>query len=107
MLKLKGDKGKSTVAEALHKYNFAPVYVYDKEPIETVVSDFIPSEEVSIDEFCKALYDHIRKHNMELLPIETIVIYTNIPESKCGLIFDYAELIEKENLVKSVIVTCR
>lgn len=44
MLILKGNKGKSIVAEALHKFNFAPIYVYDKEPIETVISDFISSE---------------------------------------------------------------
>lgn len=106
MLILKGERGKNVVAAALHKYNFAPIYVYDKEPIETVTNDFIPSEEVSIKEFCKMLYDHIKTYNIELLPLDTIMIYTNISESECGLIFDSADLIEKEKLVKSVIVTC-
>lgn len=81
--------------------------MYDKEPIKTIKNDFIPFGEVSIEEFCKVLYEHIKNINIELLPINIIVIYTNLSELECSLIFDYADRIEKENLVESVIVTCR
>lgn len=107
MLILKGNTGKSIVADALHRYNFAPVFVYDKEPINTIKCDFIPADEVPIIQFCKGLYDHIKEYYSEFLPIDMIVIYTNLSEVDCGLIFDYAHMIEIENLVVNVIVTCK
>ncbi len=107
MLILKGNTGKSIVADALHRYNFAPIFVYDKETINTIDCDFIPSDEFSIIQFCEGLYDHIKEYNYELLPINMIVIYTNLPELDCGMIFDYAHKIEVENLVGNVIVTCK
>lgn len=107
MLILKGKVGKSIVADALHRYNFTPIFVYDKEPINTIECDFIPTDEFTIDQFCKGLYGHIKEYNSELLPLSMIVIYTNLSEVDCSLIFDYAHIIESEKLVLNVLVTCK
>lgn len=107
MLLLKGNVGKSKVVDAIQKYNNARVYVYDEEPIQTLDSYFISSKEFGIEEFCKSLYRDINGLGYDNLPVNMVVIYTNLSELEIGLIEDYANTLEKNYMVCNVIVTCK
>lgn len=101
MLILKGNIGKSIVADVLHRYNFAAIFVYDKETVNTIECDFIPADKFSL------LLSFVKDYMFILNGIAMIVIYTNLSELDCGLMYDYAHKIEAENLVGNVIVDCK
>ena len=78
MLLLKGNVGKSKVVDAIQKYNNARIYVYDKEPIQTLDSYFISSKEFTIKEFCESLYRDINGLGYDNLPVNNPPITVTI-----------------------------
>ena len=106
MLKLTGNVGKSVIVDAIKKYNNARVYSYDKELIPVMESYHVDSNEYSVDEFCKFVYENMSSLSAENFPISIVVIYTNLQE-EINTIESLACILEAEQLAGMVIVTSR
>lgn len=106
MLKLTGNVGKSVIVDAIKKYNNARVYSYDKELIPVMESYHVDSNEYSVDEFCKFVYENRSSLSAENFPISIVVIYTNLQE-EINTIESLACILEAEQLAGMVIVTSR
>lgn len=108
MLKLTGNAGKSVIVDAIQKYNNARVYVYGEEPIQTLDSYFISSKDFTAKEFCESLYRDIEGIGCEHLPVNMVVIYTNLSDIEdIGLIEDYAHTLENNHMIGIVVVTSK
>ena len=108
MLKLTGSVGKSIVVDAIKKYNDARIYSYDKELIPVMESYHVNSDECSVKEFCQFVYNDICGLGDEHLPINMVVIYTNLSGIKdIGIIEDYAHTLEHNHMVGIVVVTSK
>lgn len=107
MLKLTGNVGKSVIADAIKKYNNARIYSYDKDLIPVMDSYHVDTNECSVKEFCKFVFQDIKSLN-EQLPINMVVIYTNLIDIEdVKLVEDYARRLESENMVGTVVVTSK
>ena len=105
MLKLIGNVGKSVIVDAIKKYNNARVYSYDKELIPVMESYHVNSDECSVKEFCQFVYNDINNLGNEQLPINMVVIYTNLSYSDdIGLIENCAHTLESNYMVGTVVV---
>ena len=108
MLKLTGNVGKSVIVDAIKKYNNARVYSYDKELIPVMESYYVNSDECSIKEFCEYILENIDSLSSEQLPINMVVIYTNlIDKHDITMVEDYANTLEFEGKVGTVVVTSK
>ena len=108
MLKLTGNVGKSIIVDAIKQYNNARVYSYDKELIPILESYHVNSDECSVKEFCQFVYNDICGLGDEYLPINMVVIYTNLSDIKdVGLIENYAHTLEYNHMVGIVVVVSR
>ena len=108
MLKLTGNVGKSVIVDAIKKYNNARVYSYDKELILVMESYHVNSDECSVKEFCQFVYNDINSLGNEQLPINMVVIYTNlIDKHDITMVEDYANTLEFEGKVGTVVVTSK
>lgn len=108
MLKLTGNAGKSVIVDAIKKYNNARVYSYDKELIPVMESYHVNSDECNVEEFCKFVFNDIYELGKEYLPINMVVIYTNLSAIKdVGLIENYALTLEHNHMVGTVVVMSR
>ena len=108
MLKLTGNVGKSVIVDAIKKYNDARLYSYDKELIPVMESYHVNSDECSVKEFCQFVYNNINSLGNEQLPINMVVIYTNLSHiDDIGLIEDYAHTLESNHMVGTVVVTSK
>ena len=108
MLQVIGDVGKSVVADAIKKYNNARIYVYDKEPVQTLDSYFISSKDFVVEEFCESVKRDVEGLGCEYLPVNTVILYTNCPD--INVIVDIRELareLEEKHLVGTVIVMAK
>ena len=108
MLKLIGNVGKSVIVDAIKKYNNARVYSYDKELIPVMESYHINSDECGIKEFCEYVLEDIDSLSSEQLPINMVVVYTNlIDKHDITMVEDYANTLEFEGKVGTVVVTSK
>ena len=108
MLQVIGDVGKSVIADAIKKYNNARIYVYDKEPVQTLDSYFISSKHFDVEEFCENVKRDIEGLGCEYLPVNTVILYTNCPN--INVIVDIRNLareLEEKHLVETVIVMAK
>ena len=97
MLKLTGNIGKSVIVDAIKKYNDARVYSYDKELIPVMESYHVNSDECSIKEFCEYILEDIDSLSSEQLPVNMVVIYTNLTDKHdITIVEDYANTLEFE-----------
>lgn len=108
MLKLTGNVGKSIIVDAIKKYNNARIYSYDKELIPVLESYHVNSDECSVKEFCQFVYNDINNLGNEQLPINMVVIYTNLSNiDGVGLIENYAHTLESNHMVGTVVVASK
>ena len=108
MLKLTGNVGKSVIVDTIKKYNNARVYSYDKELIPVMESYHINSDECGIKEFCEYVLEDIDSLSSEQLPVNMVVIYTNlINKHDITMVEDYANTLEFEGKVGTVVVTIK
>ena len=108
MLKLTGNVGKSIIVDAIKKYNNARVYSYDKELIPALESYHVNSDECSVEEFCKFIFNDIYELGEERLPINMVIIYTNLSDIRdVGIIEDYAHTLEHNRMVGTVVVASK
>ena len=108
MLKLTGNVGKSIVVDAIKKYNNARLYSYDRELIPILESYHVNSDECNVEEFCKFVFNDIYELGNECLPVNMVVIYTNLSNIKdVGIIEDYAHTLEYNRMVGIVVVVSR
>ena len=108
MLKLTGNVGKSIIVDAIKQYNNARVYSYDKELIPVLESYHVNSDDCSVKEFCQFVYNDINNLGNEQLPINMVVIYTNLSNiDGVGLIANYAHTLESNHMVGTVVVTSK
>ena len=108
MLKLTGNVGKSIIVDAIKQYNNARVYSYDKELIPVLESYHVNSDDCSVKEFCQFVYNDINNLGNEQLPINMVVIYTNLSDIKdVGLIENYAHKMEHNHMVGIVVVVSK
>ena len=105
MIKISGNVGKSVIVDAIKKYNNARVYSYDKELIPVMESYHVNSDECSVEEFCKFVFNDIYELGEERLPINMVIIYTNLSDIRdVGIIEDYAHTLEHNHMVGIVVV---
>ena len=108
MIKISGNVGKSVIVDAIKKYNNARVYSYDKELIPVMESYHVNSDECSIKEFCEYILEDIDSLSSEQLPVNMVVIYTNlIDKHDITMVEDYANTLEFEGKVGTVVVTSK
>lgn len=108
MIKISGNVGKSIIVDAIKKYNNARVYSYDKEIIPVMESYHINSDECSIKEFCEYILEDIDSLSSEQLPVNMVVIYTNLENKHdITMVEDYANALEFEVKVGIVVVTSK
>ena len=108
MLKLTGNVGKSVIVDAIKKYNDARIYSYDKELIPKMESYHVNSDECSIKEFCEYILENIDSLSSEQLPVNMVVIYTNLTDKyDITIVEDCANTLEFEGKVGTVVVTSK
>ena len=108
MIKISGNVGKSVIVDAIKKYNNARIYSYDKELIPAMESYHVNSDECSVEEFCKFIFNDIYELGDECLPINMVVIYTNLSGIRdVGIIEDYAHTLEHNRMVGTVVLTSK
>ena len=108
MLKLTGNVGKSVIVDAIKKYNNARVYSYDKELIPVMESYHINSDECGIKEFCEYILEDIDPLSSKQLPVNMVVIYTNLTDKHdITIVENYANTLEFEGKVGTVVVTSK
>lgn len=108
MIKISGNVGKSIIVDAIKKYNNARVYSYDKELIPVMESYHINSDECSIKEFCEYILEDIDSLSSEQLPVNMVVIYTNLTDKHdITMVEDYANTLEFERKVGTAVVTSK
>ena len=108
MLKLTGNVGKSIIVDAIKKYNNARVYSYNKELIPVMESYHVNSDECSVKEFCEYILEDIDSLSSEQLPVNMVVIYTNLTDKHdITMVEDYANTLEFEGKVGTVVVTSK
>lgn len=106
MLKITGNSGKSLIVEAIQKrYDDSRVYSYNDYMVPTMESYHVDSDECTVDEFCKFVYQDISGLEGWVAPVNIVVIYTNLRDVK--EIEDLAAKLESEYLVRMVIITSR
>lgn len=105
MLVVKGRVGKSVVADAIKKYNNARIYSYDTNLIPSLESYHVQSDECNIKEFCKFVFDDIHNLGEDILPLNMVVIYTNLSDiDDIGILEDYANTLEQNKMVGTVVI---
>ena len=105
MLAVKGRIGKSVVADAIKKYNNARIYSYDTDIIPSLESYHVQSDECNIKEFCKFVFDDIHNLGGDILPLNMIIIYTNLSDiNDIGVLEDYANTLEQNKMVGTVVI---
>ena len=105
MLSVKGRVGKSVIADAIKKYNNARIYSYDIDIIQSLESYHVQSDECDIKEFCKFVFDDICSLGGEVLPLNMVVIYTNLSEmDDIDVLKDYANMLEQNKMVGTVVI---
>ena len=108
MIKISGNVGKSVIVDAIKKYNDARVYSYDKELIPVMESYHVNSDECSRKEFCENTLEDIDSLSSEQLPVNMVVIYTNLTDKHdITIVEDYANTLEFEGKVGTVVVTSK
>ena len=108
MLKLTGNVGISVIVDAIKKYNNARVYSYDKELIPVMESYHINSDECGIKEFCEYILEDIDSLSSKQLPVNMVVIYTNLTDKHdITIVENYANTLEFEGKVGSVVITSK
>ena len=108
MLKLTGNVGKSVIVDAIKKYNNARIYSYDKEFIPVMESYHVNSDECSIKEFCEYILEDIDSLSSKQLPVNMVVIYTNLTDKHdITIVENYANTLEFEGKVGSVVITSK
>ena len=108
MIKISGNVGKSVIVDAIKKYNNARVYSYDKELIPVMESYHVNSDECSVKEFCEYILEDIDSLSSEQLPVNMVVIYTNLEDKHdITMVEDYANTLEFEGKVGTVVVTSK
>ena len=108
MIKISGNVGKSIIVDAIKKYNNARVYSYDKELIPVMESYHVNSDECNIKEFCEYILEDIDSLSSEQLPVNMVVIYTNLEDKHdITMVEDYANTLEFEGKVGTVVVTSK
>ena len=107
MLLVKGIVGKSIIADAIKKYNNARIYSYDSDIIPSLESYHVNTDECDVKEFCKFVFDDIYNLGDEHLPLDMVVIYTNLNNIDIGLIENYANTFEQNKMVNHVVVMCK
>ncbi len=104
MLILKGKAGKSVIVERLSHYTETVVYGYLEDMIYNVEGMLcVLSKDVSLDVFCRDLEEDILKKEY----IDTLIIYTNLNEDEIIPIKDILEKLEKINVFRFGIITCK
>lgn len=90
MIKVTGNTMKSEIANAIQKYNNAPIYAYCNNLPPFTECYYVNKSDGSIKEFCNyVLEDLIEKTKDNPFPM--IVIYTNELDSEnIGILNDYA-----------------
>lgn len=105
MLAVKGRVGKSVVADAIKKYNNARIYSYDTDIVPSLESYHVQSDECNIKEFCKFVFDDIHNLGRDILPLNMVVIYTNLSNiDDIGILEDYANTLEQNKMVGTVVI---
>lgn len=104
MLLLKGNAGKSVVVERLSSHTNTFVYGYVEEaPCYIEGMTYVLSREVSVEMFCHDLQEDILKRGI----IETVIVYTNLSEEEIEPIKEVIEKLEKVNVFRFSIITCK
>lgn len=104
MLILKDKAGKSVIVERLSHYTETVVYGYLEDMIYNVEGMMcVLAKDVSLNMFCNNLEEDILKKEH----IDTLIIYTNLSEDEITPIKDALEKLEKLNVFKWGIITCK
>lgn len=104
MLILKGNAGKSVIVERLSHYTETVVYGYLEDMIYNVEGMMcVLAKDVSLNMFCNNLEEDILKKGH----IDTLIIYTNLSEDEIIPIKDALEKLEKLNVFRWGIITCK
>ena len=108
MIKISGNVGKTVIVDAIKKWNNAREYSYDKELIPVMESYHVNSDECSVKEFCEYILEDIDSLSSEQLPVNMVVVYTNlIDKHDITIVEDYANTLEFEGKVGTVVVTSK
>ena len=105
MLSVRGRSGKSIIADAIKKYNNARVYSYDTNIILSLESYHVNTDECDVEEFCKFVFKDIHNLGTDMLPLNMVVIYTNLSDiDDIGLLEDYAHTLEQNHMAATVVI---
>lgn len=105
MLSVRGRSGKSIIADAIKKYNNARVYSYDTNIIPSLESYHVNTDECDVEEFCKFVFTDIHNLGTDMLPLNMVVIYTNLSDiDDIGLLEDYAHTLEQNRMVVTAVI---
>lgn len=108
MLLVKGNVGKSIIADAIKKYNNARIYSYDTDIIPSLESYHVNLNECNVKEFCKFVFNDIYNLGHDCLPLDMVVIYTNLSNiDDIGMIENYANTLEQNRMINYVVVMCK
>ena len=108
MIKISGNVGKSIIADAIKNYNNARIYSYDTDIVPSLESYHVQSDECDIKEFCKFVFDDIHNLGEDILPLNMVVIYTNLSGiDDIGVLEDYANTLEQNKMVGTVVIMYR
>lgn len=105
MLAVKGRVGKSIIADAIKKYNNARIYSYDRDIIPSLESYHVHPDDATVKDFCKFVFEDIYNLGGEVLPLNMVVIYTNLSNiDDVGVLEDYANTLEQNKMVGTVVI---
>ena len=108
MIKITGKSGKSVIANAIQRYCDADIYSYYNELLPFRHCYHVNNNECSIKEFCDFVVDNVKEkvNKNEGLPLNMIVIYTNISDVRdIGSLTAYANRLEEvEKMVGTVVI---
>jgi len=106
MVRIEGETGKSIIVDALQKSRNARVYVYDKEPVDSLDACFVSSKYFTTEEFFESVKrDLTGTHS---LPADMVVLYTNSPDCNVyGDFWSFAQELEEQNYAVLAVVASR
>lgn len=105
MLSVKGRIGKSIIADALKKYNNPRIYSYDTDIIPSLESYHVHPNDATVKEFCRFVFEDIHNLGEDILPLNMVVIYTNLSSMEdIGVLEDYAITLERNRIVGTVVI---
>lgn len=105
MLVLKGNAEKLVVLQSLiESYPDSYTIVYDKEPIRTLKTCYVSSNDYNLEDMCDGIKREIEREDRSR---SMIIVYTNLPESEIDSIKSLVEKFESGHFCRWGIVMCK